>query len=107
MAFGRETLVPSASDPADQALLQEALALFAAPDPATSPAAHLVSGAHRAELGAALQRAVRGALGRRELSPLEELYRQARAVHAELRAEGAPAAALLEVDAFVDAPPEE
>jgi Leucine-rich repeat (LRR) protein len=54
------------------------------------------------ELGAALQRAVRAHLGLRELSALEEVYRQAMAVHSELGAAGAPAARLVQVDSLVD-----
>ncbi len=49
-------------------------------------------------------RAVRTRLGRREVSALEDVYRQARAVHAELLAAGVPAAALADLDELMERP---
>ena len=102
MAYGREAVAPACAAPEDRHLLDEALTLFAYTDPAVSPAGHLLGAERKAELGAAVQRAVRTSLGRREVSALEDLYRQAHAVHAELLALGVPAAALVDVDAAIE-----
>jgi hypothetical protein len=101
VAYGRDEVGPACTAPEDRALLEEALTLFAYPDPEASPAAHLLGARHRAELAAALQRAVRAARGRPELSALEEALAHARAAHGELAAAGAPAAALLDVGEFL------
>ena len=90
------------TNPADDALLNEALTLFAYTDPGSAPAGHLLGAEHKAELAAAVQRAVRTKLGKREVSALEDVYRQARAVHAELLSEGVPAAALADLDEFME-----
>ena len=95
------------TNPADEALLNEALTLFAYTDLSMAPAGHLLGQAHKAELAAALQRAIRTKLGMREVSALEDVYRQARAVHAQLLVEGVPAAALADLDEFMERPEEE
>lgn len=102
MKFGSEVLAPSCKDFRDRALLDEALALFAYADPLTSPSSHLLSKEYKVELAAWVQRAVRTELGRRELSSLEDIYRQAHAVHDELVADAVPAAVLIDVDEFID-----
>jgi hypothetical protein len=53
-----------------------------------------------------LQRAVRTKLGKRQVSALEDVYRQARAVHAELLSQGVPAAALADLDELLERPAE-
>lgn len=93
--------------PADDALLSEALTLFAYMDPSTAPAGFLLDHEHKTELAASLQRAVRTKLGKRQVSALEDVYRQARAVHAELLSQGAPAAALADLDELMERPAED
>ena len=93
-----------ATNSTDDALLNEALSLFAYTDLSAAPAGHLLGVQHKAELGATLQRAVRTKLGKRELSALEDVYRQARAVHSELLVQGVPAAALADLDEIMECP---
>lgn len=54
------------------------LAHQAPADPATSPCGHLLSGAHRADLAAELNKAILAAKGKREDSALECIYKQVR-----------------------------
>jgi hypothetical protein len=70
---------------------------------AGSPAGYLLQPAHRAELAAAVNRAVLAHSGRSEDSPLERISRQATAALAELKRGGHPAAQLLDVAAFLQA----
>lgn len=91
----------------DDALLNEALTLFAYMEPATAPAGYLLGLEHKTELAASLQRAVRTKLGKRQVSALEDVYRQARAVHAELLSQGVPAAALADLDELMERPAED
>lgn len=107
MMHGRSVVAPSCSSPEDRALLDESLTLFAYTNPRDSPAGYLLGTERKTELAATLQRAIRSSLGRREVSALEDLYRQAHAVHAELLECGAPEAGLLDVDEFIEKQPEE
>lgn len=102
MEYGRSVLAPAAVHSADRNLLEESLSLFAYQEVSTCPAAHLVGAEHRSELAVAVQRAVRTQLGRREVSALEDLYRQAKAVHEQLVREDVPAAGLVDVDDFIE-----
>jgi Ran-binding protein 9/10 len=96
MVYGREELGPSCSNSSDdRALLEDALALFAYADPATSPSGHLLSASHCAELAAELDKAVLSRRGCREESSLERVWRQTEAVKRELKRQGDPAASLL------------
>lgn len=100
--YGRQVVAPACSDPEDRHLLDEALTLFAYAEPKTSPAGHLLGQERKVELGVALLRAVRATLGRRELSALEDLYRQTKAVYNELITQfEVPEAGLLDVDKFI------
>lgn len=47
-------------------------------DPATSPCGHLLSGTHRADLAAELNKAILAAKGKREDSAIECIYKQVR-----------------------------
>lgn len=107
MEYGRSVLAPAAVHSADRTLLEESLTLFAYPDVATCPASHLIGAEHRSELAMAVQRAVRTQLGRREVSALEDLYRQAKAVHEQLVREDIPAAGLVDVDEFIEHVPDD
>lgn len=98
MVYGREHVAPSCSDSADKSLLDQAVTLFAYSDPLSSPYGYLLGNQRRIELSSMLIRAVRAFLGRREVSPLEDLYRQATAVHSELLSIGEPSASLLKLD---------
>ena len=95
------------TDITDASLLNEALTLFAYKDPTTAPAGFLLGLEHKTELAASLQRAVRTRLGKRQVSALEDVYRQARAVHAELLSQGVPAAALADLDQLMERPAED
>lgn len=92
MSFGRDVLMPKVIDAVDRELLDQALTLFAYADISQAPAGYLVQGPYRAQLAASVQRAVRTHLGRREVSALEDVYRQAVAAHGELKRLGAPVA---------------
>lgn len=72
-----------------------------------APAGFLLGAEHKAELAAAVQRAIRTKLGKREVSALEDVYRQARTVHAVLLTDGVPAAALADLDELLQRPPED
>lgn len=76
----------------------------ASPAPSrNSPAGYLLQAAHRAELAAAVNRAVLAYSGRGEDSALERISRQATEALAELKKGGHPAAAMLDVAALLQA----
>ena len=75
-----------------------------AADPTASASGRYLTPAHRADLAAAAAAAVRGRLGRAELSKLEALYRQTLAVHKTLVELDDPAAPLIDVAKLVDQP---
>lgn len=102
MALGRTRLGPKARELKDKQLLEEALTLFAYPNPKESPAGYLLGDEHREELAVALQRAVRIKLGRQEISTLETVYREVKAMHRKLIDTGNPTASMVSVDEFID-----
>jgi len=99
--FGRDEVEPLKQTGEDKDVFDEALSLFAYSNPLESPSGYLLSTAHRGELAASLTRALRKYLGKREVSSLEELYRQACVVQQTLEEEHDQAACLLDVNAFV------
>lgn len=73
-------------------------------DPASSPSGRLLTDEHRAELAAALVRALLAQSGKREFSALEVLHAHAQALHAQLVAAGDPCTAMIpSVERFVAA----
>lgn len=102
MALGRLRLGPKARELKDKQLLEEALTLFAYPNPRQAPAGYLLEDEHREELAMALQRAVRMKLGRQEISTLETVYREVKAMHEKLLESGNPTAFMVTVDEFID-----
>ncbi|KAL6782095.1 hypothetical protein ACKKBF_B10635 [Auxenochlorella protothecoides x Auxenochlorella symbiontica] len=104
MEFGRAVVDPAASTAEDHELLEDVVALFAYTDPASSPSGRLLTDEHRAELAAALVRALLAQSGKREFSALEVLHAHARALHAQLVAAGDPCTAMIpSVERFVAA----
>jgi hypothetical protein len=100
--FGRDEVEPLKQTGEDKELFDEALSLFAYSNPVESPSGYLLGTAHRGELAALLTRALRKYLGKREVSSLEELYRQACVVQQVLVEEHDQAASLLDVNTFVN-----
>lgn len=102
MEYGRQELTQSCSTSEDRVLMEKVLTLFAYSDPASSPFGDLLSTAYKTELAASLARALRKHLGKREVSTLEEMYRQACVLGELLHQMEDPAAALINVRTFVD-----
>ena len=102
MVFGREHVAPACVDAADRELLDEAVTLFAYANPSSSPYGYLLGQERRVELSSMVIRAVRAVLGRREVSPLEDLYRQAIVTHGELASLKEPSALLITLEDVVN-----
>ena len=102
MVYGREELSPVCSSPDDRKLLDASLTLFAYSDARSSPSGYLLGTAHKSELAASLIRALRNYLGKREVSSLENIFRQACTAHQVLKEEYDAAPPLLNVNEFVD-----
>ena len=102
MRYGREELLKSCKTTEDTELLDKTLSLFAYNDPKASPYGYLLEGSHKMELAAALARALRKYLGKREVSTLEDMYRHACVLVELLKHLDHPAARLIQVKNFVD-----
>ena len=102
MIYGREVLVPAAKTKEDTKLLDSTLCLFAYTDPENSPHGWLLSTSHKTELAASLARCLRKELGKREVSTLEEIYRQSCCLHGLLDDLNDPSARVIDVAKFID-----
>ena len=102
MIYGREVLVPAAKTKEDTKLLDSTLCLFAYTDPENSPHGWLLSTSHKTELAASLARCLRKELGKREVSTLEEIYRQSCCLHGLLDDLNDPSARVIDVANFID-----
>ena len=102
MVYGREVLVPAAKTREDTKLLDATLTLFAYNDPQNSPCGWLLSTSHKTELAASLARCLRKELGKREVSTLEEIYRQSCCLQELLDELNDPSARVIDVGRFID-----
>lgn len=102
MIYGRENLMSECHTPERWKEFDECIVLFAYANPADSPSGYLLGAAHRSELAATLIRTLRSALGKREVSTLEDIFRQSCVVHSSLKAAKDGAVCLIDTKKFVD-----